>query len=161
MNYQIAEVYTKKEYECKKCNGKIYYAKIADETGKLITTDGMEPHGRYGKDSNVLSGAVDALVKDRLHDCTKHFVEEAVQKLEKPNTQKFSTHTADEPVKWTFTIEERDAVNKLIDLKIESIMYTMERVKQITQKLGKQFSGAELGMITKIVRDEIRSKNDS
>ena len=67
---QIIDVYTKKEYDCHKCGEKVYYAKIADDTGKLVTTDGKEPNGKYGKDSNVLSGAVDVNVKDRLHRCT-------------------------------------------------------------------------------------------
>ena len=66
----IADVYTKKEYECHKCGDKVYYAKIADDTGKFVTTDGLSPNGKYGKDSNVLSGAVDVNVKDRLHSCS-------------------------------------------------------------------------------------------
>ena len=87
MKYQIADVFTKKEYECAKCKGKIYYAKLADESGKLITTDGLEPNGRYGKDSNVLSGAVDVLVKDRFHACLKHYIDEAIQKLNEPKPE--------------------------------------------------------------------------
>lgn len=94
MSYTIAEVYTKKEYECK-CGSKIYYAKIADESGKLYTTDGNEPNGKFGKESNVLSGAVDTLVKDRLHSCTQRFVIEAIEKIKSGNTPGASTNKID------------------------------------------------------------------
>ncbi len=77
---KIADVYTKKEYECKKCNSKIYYAKITDDSGNIYTVDGLMPNGKYGRESNVISGAVDVNVKDRLHECTKHYVEDAVAK---------------------------------------------------------------------------------
>ncbi len=90
MNYQITEDYSKKEYECKKCGGKTLYAKIAKPDGSLYTTDGQPPNGKFGKESNVLSGAVDALVKDRLHGCSAHFVEEVIAKIEsgtKPSSQ--------------------------------------------------------------------------
>lgn len=67
---QLLDVYTKKEYKCPICGDAIYYAKIADNSGKLVTKDGQLPNGKFGKDTNVLSGAVDVNVKDRLHKCT-------------------------------------------------------------------------------------------
>lgn len=79
---QILDAYTKKEYDCpKKCGSKVYYAKIADDSGKLVTLDGDEPNGKYGKDSNVLSGAVDVNVKDRIHSCIKADLEAKYSKL--------------------------------------------------------------------------------
>lgn len=82
---QITDVYTKKEYDCpKKCGEKVYYAKLSDDTGKYVTTDGLSPNGKYGKDSNVLSGAVDINVKDRLHRCVLGETTEKYWKLVGP-----------------------------------------------------------------------------
>jgi len=83
---QVIDVYTKKAYTCKKCNGEIYYGKITDDKGNIYTVDGHMPNGKYGKETNVISGAVDALVKDRLHECSKHYVEEAIAKAPAPPT---------------------------------------------------------------------------
>ena len=77
---QVVDVYTKKEYMCKKCNAVIFYGKITDDSGKLITEDGQTPNGKFGRDSNVLSGAVDANAQTTLHECSKHYVEEAVKR---------------------------------------------------------------------------------
>jgi hypothetical protein len=78
---QLLDVYTKKEYTCPVCNAAVYYAKIADNSGKLVTTDGQPPNGVYGKGNNVLSGAVDANVKDRLHNCTAEKTTKKYQEL--------------------------------------------------------------------------------
>ena len=77
---KVTDVYTKKSYTCKTCNQEILYGKITDDNGVLYTTDGRPPNGKFGKESNVVSGAVDSAVKDRLHSCTKHYVEEAIAK---------------------------------------------------------------------------------
>lgn len=87
---QILDCYTKKEYDCpKKCGGKVYYAKIADDGGAYVTLDGLPPNGKYGKESNVLSGAVDVNFKDRLHRCTLGETEDKYWKIlegKKPKT---------------------------------------------------------------------------
>ena len=79
---QIIDVYTKKEYECKICKGKVYYAKVANDKGELYTTDHLTPNGRYGKESNVLTCQVDTLVKDQVHKCQKNKLSEKIQELE-------------------------------------------------------------------------------
>jgi len=83
---KVLDVYTKKEYTCKKCNAKIYYGKITDDAGNIYTTDGQMPNGKYGKETNVLSGAVDALVKDNFHKCSLPYIEDAVAKAPAPPT---------------------------------------------------------------------------
>ena len=65
----IIDIYTKKEYTCKKCNGQVYYGKVTDESGKIVTKDGAWPNGKFGKESNVLSAAVDANNKTKFHEC--------------------------------------------------------------------------------------------
>jgi hypothetical protein len=88
----ILDVYTKKEYECRTCKAAIYYAKIADDTGALYTTDGQLPNGKFGKESNILSGAVDVHVKDRLHKCSEKFVLDKIKQIEaQRNTQEQKT----------------------------------------------------------------------
>ena len=72
---EIESVYTKKEYVCNKCNQKIYYAKIADEAGDIVTKDGRKPNGKYGKESNTLSVAVNVSKKSEFHECYKEFAE--------------------------------------------------------------------------------------
>lgn len=72
---EIQSVYTKKEYVCNKCNQKIYYAKIADELGDVVTKDGRKPNGKYGKESNTLSAAVGVEDKSKFHECYKSLVE--------------------------------------------------------------------------------------
>jgi len=125
----ILDVYTKKEYECKKCNGAIYYAKIADDSGKLYTTDGQPPNGKFGKESNVVSGAVDALVQDRLHKCTEKFVYDAIEKAKggSPGVQKtFST-----TIKTEWTQAE-------LDEKGEELKEGLKAFKNIAYHLAKE-----------------------
>jgi hypothetical protein len=117
----ITDVYTKKEYTCKKCNQTIYYGKITDDDGRLYTKDGQMPNGKFGKDSNVISGAVDALVKDRLHECSKHFVEQAVANAPAPNSvtgiqqEITTTQTVQTPVQYEYLNEsERVQLNDVV-----------------------------------------------
>ena len=63
---KVTKLYTKKEYTCKKCEGQVYYGQITDDAGKTITTDGSTPNGKFGKESNVLSGAVDVNRQDKV-----------------------------------------------------------------------------------------------
>ena len=65
----ITDIYTKKEYTCKKCDGQVYYGKVTDESGKIVTKDGAWPNGKFGKESNVLSAAVDSNNKTKFHEC--------------------------------------------------------------------------------------------
>ncbi len=74
---EILDVYTKKEYTCKKCNGQIYYAKLKAPDGTMVTKDGQQPNGKYGKESNTLSAAVDVNNKEKFHECYKSFAEKA------------------------------------------------------------------------------------
>ena len=46
----IIDIYTKKEYTCKKCNGQVYYGKVTDESGKIVTKDGAEVYTRHPDD---------------------------------------------------------------------------------------------------------------
>ena len=58
-----------KEYECKKCNSKIKYAKFFGSDGKIITKDGLEPDGKFGKDTNVFTTSVFPNSDHSLHKC--------------------------------------------------------------------------------------------
>lgn len=95
---KVTNVYTKKEYKCKKCDGVIFYGKITDDDGNLYTIDGMAPNNKYGPDSNVVSGAVDSSNQSTLHACTKHYVEEAVAKAPAPNTDRQNQSSLSEKV---------------------------------------------------------------
>ena len=66
---KVTKIYTKKEYTCKKCDGQVYYGQITDDVGKTITKDGGVPNGKYGKESNILSGAVEVNNKAKFHEC--------------------------------------------------------------------------------------------
>lgn len=78
---QILDVYTKKDYQCPICKQGIYYAKIANDKGELVTKDRQPPNGKFGKENNVLSGAVDMHVKDRLHSCTEGKLQQTYNEL--------------------------------------------------------------------------------
>jgi hypothetical protein len=124
----ILEVYTKKEYECKKCKAKIYYGKIADDEGRLYTTDGQPPNGKFGKESNVISGAVDALVQDRLHKCTEKFVYDAIEKAKggSPGVQK------------TFSNIKTEWSNAELDEKGEEFKEGLKAFKNVAYHLAKE-----------------------
>ena len=64
----VTNVYTKKEYTCQKCKNQIYYGQITDDAGKIITKDGSKPNGKYGKESNILSGSVDKNNKKKFRE---------------------------------------------------------------------------------------------
>ncbi len=102
---QITDVYTKKEYDCKKCGRKVYYAKIADDVGKLVTTDGLSPNGKYGKESNVLSAPVDIHFQYIIHSCSVARIDDEYRKYSiSPKTEKVYTSPSIERkqyrVKW-------------------------------------------------------------
>ena len=114
----VLEVYTKKEYECKKCKAKIYYGKIADDNGALYTNDGQQPNGKFGKDSNVISGAVDVNNKEKLHSCSEKYVLKAIEEAEanKGKSVKLDNYKSnlseEESILWT------DIVSKVCDYDI-------------------------------------------
>ena len=111
---QIADVYTKKEYDCpRKCGSKVYYAKIKDDSGNYVTTDGLPANGKYGKDSNVLSGAVMIQTQDRLHECTASQVREKYDQLTREEQP--------QPVKITANVRWGVIPNQLSD--IQSKLY--------------------------------------
>jgi hypothetical protein len=97
----VIDIYTKKEYTCKKCNGQVYYGKVTSPEGKLITKDGNQPNGKFGKESNVLSAAVDVNNKEKFHGCYLSLVErqyDEAQGLKQTttNTNIFTTSPDDE-----------------------------------------------------------------
>lgn len=77
---QILDVYDK-DYKCKTCSKTVQYGKVTDSDGKYVTTDKQEPNGKYGKDSNVLSAAIDKGTTN-LHACYAKAV-----------TDKYNTYT--------------------------------------------------------------------
>ena len=92
---KVVDVYTKKEYQCKKCNLPIFYGKITDDSGNMYTDDGQAPNGKFGRDSNVISGAVDITSQGTLHACSKHYVEEAIKKATAPKQTNLSGFKAE------------------------------------------------------------------
>lgn len=92
---QVVDVYTKKEYKCKQCNAPVFYGQITNDSGDKYTEDGQPPNGKFGRDSNVISGAVDAASQSTLHGCSKHYVEEAVIKATAPKGTKESEFKAE------------------------------------------------------------------
>ena len=87
---QILDVY-KKAYKCRECDADVYYAKVADDGGKIFTTDGKDPNGKYGRDSNCVSVQVDVSKEDTIHKCftikAKQLVEEAEEKRIDPKSK--------------------------------------------------------------------------
>jgi hypothetical protein len=100
----VIDIYTKKEYTCKKCNGQVYYGKVTASDGTLVTKDGQNPNGKFGKESNVLSAAVDVNNKEKFHECYSSNVEKQyneAMKLKQPlvqqdTTNSFTTNPGDE-----------------------------------------------------------------
>lgn len=64
---QILDIYNK-EYECSKCHKTVNYGKVATDKGEVVTKDKKAPNGKFGKESNVLSAAVDKGTTN-LHAC--------------------------------------------------------------------------------------------
>jgi len=124
----IVDVYTKKEYECKKCKAKVYYGKIADDNGKFYTKDGQEPNGKFGKDSNVISGAVDVFVQDRLHKCSEKYVLKEIENI-----------TSGAPAK-SFTAQtvKTEWENTELDEKGQELLDGLKGFKNIAYHLAKE-----------------------
>jgi hypothetical protein len=64
---QIIGIYAK-EYDCSKCNGKINYGQASKDGKTPVTKDGKPFNNKYGKESNVLSVAVNAGTTE-IHPC--------------------------------------------------------------------------------------------
>ena len=99
----VIDIYTKKDYTCKKCGTQVYYGKVTAPDGTLVTKDGQNPNGKFGKESNVLSAAVDVNNKEKFHECYSNFVEkqynEAMklkQPLKQPDTSNSFTTSPDD-----------------------------------------------------------------
>lgn len=82
MPIKVIDVYTKKPYTCNSCQQEVYYGKVTAEDGSLLTKDGKAPNGKYGKDSNVLSAAVDINNKEKIHSCYYNKVVEDIAAAE-------------------------------------------------------------------------------
>ena len=163
---QIIDVYTKKEYECKICKGKVYYAKVTNDKGELYTTDNLTPNGRYGKESNVLTCQVDTLVKDQVHKCQKNKINEKIQELEdfkeKPSIQNAQTNpnvqTAPSPLQvkeMTVTDFAEPSMRKEIEVHCKFLRIIEDEVNKF---LGKDVNPAKVGMYMKMVYDLMEAK---
>jgi len=121
----IVDVYTKKDYKCNKCNALIYYGKIAKDNGEFYTTDGNPPNGKFGKESNVLSGAVDAAVQDRLHDCSKHYILKKIDELNNgaSGSQQKITQSVTPRIQYPDGCIPRAQFDAVTDIVIESIKH--------------------------------------
>ncbi len=69
-----------KEYKCSKCGDPVNYGKVADSKDNYITKDRKPNNKKYGKESNVLSAAVDA-GSTTLHKCYADLVERDYREL--------------------------------------------------------------------------------
>jgi len=63
---KFVEFAGKKEYKCPKCKKEIRYAKFFGSDGKILTTDGEEPNGKFGRDSNT---GWPANLDKTMHEC--------------------------------------------------------------------------------------------
>lgn len=99
---KVIEIY-KKEYKCSKCGSGVQYGKVTDESGKIITKDGNSPNGKFGKESNVLSAAVN-VGTDSLHLCYADLV--------KRDFDQYAT-TPQVESKWETT--KTDVIGKFVD----------------------------------------------
>lgn len=153
---KIVDVYTKKEYECKKCKAKIYYAKIANDNGELYTSDGQQPNGKFGKDSNVISGAVDATVQDRLHSCSEKYVIKAVEEAEanKGNSVKIADFT------YTLSAEEKQLYSDIVSKVCEYDLLGDEIIKGYPCDQSGQSKGRIKNISAQVLRDILQAKRD-
>lgn len=163
---QIIDVYTKKEYECKICKGKVYYAKVANDKGELYTIDNLTPNGKFGKDSNVLTCQVDTLVKDQVHKCQKNKINEKIQELddfkEKPAIQNAQANPnvqeAPSPLKvkeMTVTDFAEPALRKEIQNNLKILKIEEEEVIKF---IGTDARGDKVGMWMKLIRGMMEKK---
>lgn len=72
MKIKIINIYDK-DYTCSKCQKTVNYGQVAKDDGTIVTKDKKEPNGKYGKESNVLSAAVDKGTTN-LHPCYGNLV---------------------------------------------------------------------------------------
>ena len=107
---EIVDIYTKTQYECSKCNAKVFYGKAYDELNrKYITKDGKDNNGKYGKESNVVSVQVDVL-DGKIHPCSKTFIDNALSdalKYSNPKSAEVSPAKTSDVV-WSDIIKVKD-----------------------------------------------------
>ena len=78
---QIVGIYNK-NYKCSKCGKDIQYGKVTDKEGKLVTKDRKPSNNKYGKESNVLSVAVN--LDGKIHPCYADLVKRDYEELTSP-----------------------------------------------------------------------------
>lgn len=144
---KIIDVYTKKEYKCPKCKEPIYYAKVANDSGVLYTTDGNTPNGKFGKDSNVLTCQVDALVKDRVHGCSKAELEGKLlgpldKIVEPPKVKEMTVSDVAEP-RMRKEIENNLKILKIVE-------------EEVIKFIGTDARGDKIGMWMKLVQEMMK-----
>lgn len=153
---QIIDVYTKKEYECKICKGKVYYAKVTNDKGELYTIDNLLPNGKYGKESNVLTCQVDTLVKDQVHKCQKTNISEKIKELEgKQPTLNTQVQERPKTKEMSVTDFAEPAMRKEIEVHCKVLRIIEDEVNKF---LGKDVNPTRVGMWMKMIYDMMEQK---
>ncbi len=128
-NPKFAEFSSKTEYECKKCNKKIKYAKFFGPNNKILTIDGEEPNGLYGKQTNVFTTSV---LLD--HDHTLHICYPIEWPIESITSEHFNVEEVKESnVKQTDLLTPQAKELDFNDLGMESLR------KEVLQECAIQF----------------------
>ena len=100
---KVIDIYGK-EYKCSKCGEQINYGGVEGPDGKTVTKDGRPFNGKFGKDSNKLSCAVDAGTIE-IHGCYAALVQKDYDALivnipskvtQVPDTGNFTTNPVSE-----------------------------------------------------------------
>ena len=86
---KVIDIYGK-EYKCSKCGEQINYGGVEGPDGKTVTKDGRPFNGKFGKDSNKLSCAVDAGTTT-IHGCYGDLVQKDYDVLIENTPSKVST----------------------------------------------------------------------
>lgn len=164
---QIIDVNTKKEYKCNKCQAIIYYAKTANNMGVLYTKDGKLPNGKFGKESNILTCQVDALVKDRVHSCSKDWLSKQLPVNELlPDEALASKQVVINPQEPEVPnespkVKEMDVVDFAEPAMRKEIQIILKNLKIVEEEVikfvGTDSGGAKIGLWMKLV-EELRKK---
>lgn len=131
---RIEDIYTKREYKCKKCNSGIYYGKVMKDDGTYYTKDGQPPNGKFGKESNVLSCQVDALNKDQIHKCNYKFVMDEIEKLDKGDfsQQQLVTSKPEMPqIHFTVTGIDQKVIDRIVKESEERAVLKIAQLKGV------------------------------
>jgi len=147
---KFADFAGNKEYECKKCHKNTKFAKFYDDVkGELLTVDGKEPNGKFGKETNVFSARVN--LDKTIHDCyppqwpkpqsdfKEHEPPEPEVLGEPPKVKEMSVADIAEPALRRET---------LVNLKVLKVIED-----EVIKFLGKDTNPAKVGMFMKLVMD--------